>query len=223
MTKTYNDIMNVRLVGYTQPVDMIGIDDVQDLIAYCAKVSNPQFQTDFSRSEKLLNYLKAHAHWSPFEMASATMEVSTTRDIARQFLRHRSFSLQEFSQLYANPQDMATSCVLREARLQDDKNRQNSIVVDDEELQKQWDAAQQDVIDLAQEAYDWAIANGIAKEQARVVLPEGNTVSKLYVNGTIRSWIHYTELRSANGTQREHMALAVACAQAIAKIFPMIS
>lgn len=223
MTKTYNDIMNVRLVGYTQPVDMIGIDDVQDLIAYCAKVSNPQFQTDFSRSEKLLNYLKAHAHWSPFEMASATMEVSTTRDIARQFLRHRSFSFQEFSQRYANPQDMATSFVLREARLQDDKNRQNSIVVDDEELQNQWNAAQQDVIDLAQEAYDWAIANGIAKEQARVVLPEGNTVSKLYVNGTIRSWIHYTELRSANGTQREHMALAVACAQAIAKIFPMIS
>ncbi len=223
MTKTYNDIMNVRLVGYTQPVDMIGIDDVQDLIAYCAKVSNPQFQTDFSRSEKLLNYLKAHAHWSPFEMASATMEVSTTRDIARQFLRHRSFSFQEFSQRYANPQDMATSFVLREGRLQDDKNRQNSIVVDDEELQNQWNAAQQDVIDLAKEAYDWAIANGIAKEQARVVLPEGNTVSKLYVNGTIRSWIHYTELRSANGTQREHMALAVACAQAIAKIFPMIS
>jgi thymidylate synthase (FAD) len=223
MTKTYNDIMKVRLVGYTQPVDMIGIDDVQDLIAYCAKVSNPQFQTDFSRSEKLLNYLKAHAHWSPFEMASATMEVSTTRDIARQFLRHRSFSFQEFSQRYANPQDMATSFVLREARLQDDKNRQNSIVVDDEELQNQWNAAQQDVIDLAQEAYDWAIANGIAKEQARVVLPEGNTVSKLYVNGTIRSWIHYTELRSANGTQREHMALAVACAEAIAKIFPMIS
>ena len=223
MTKTYNDIMSVRLIGYTQPVDMIGIDDVQDLIAYCAKVSNPQFQTDFSRSEKLLNYLKAHAHWSPFEMASATMEVSTTRDIARQFLRHRSFSFQEFSQRYANPQDMATSFVLREARLQDDKNRQNSIVVDDEQLQAQWDAAQQDVIDLAQEAYDWAIANGIAKEQARVVLPEGNTVSKLYVNGTIRSWIHYTELRSANGTQREHMALAVACAQAIAKIFPMIA
>jgi thymidylate synthase (FAD) len=223
MTKTYNDIMSVRLIGYTQPVDMIGIDDVQDLIAYCAKVSNPQFQTDFSRSEKLLNYLKAHAHWSPFEMASATMEVSTTRDIARQFLRHRSFSFQEFSQRYANPQDMATSFVLREARLQDTKNRQNSIVTDDEELQNQWNAAQQDVIDLAQEAYDWAIANGIAKEQARVVLPEGNTVSKLYVNGTIRSWIHYTELRSANGTQLEHMTLAVACAQAISKIFPMIS
>jgi thymidylate synthase (FAD) len=222
MTKTYNDIMNISLIGYSQPVDMIGIDDVQDLIAYCAKVSNPQFQTDFSRSEKLLNYLIQHKHWSPFEMASATMEATTTRDIARQFLRHRSFSFQEFSQRYANPQDMATSFVLREARLQDLKNRQNSIDTTDEELQHQWNQAQQDVIDLAKEAYDWAIANGIAKEQARVVLPEGNTVSRLYVNGTIRSWIHYTELRSANGTQREHMALAVACASAIARIFPLI-
>lgn len=222
MTKTYNDIMDIRLIGYTQPVDMIGIDDVQDLIAYCAKVSNPQFQTDFSRSDKLLNYLIEHKHWSPFEMASATMEATTTRDIARQFLRHRSFSFQEFSQRYANPQDMQTSFVLREARLQDDKNRQNSIITDDEELQEQWNQAQQDVIDLAKEAYDWAILNGIAKEQARVVLPEGNTVSRLYINGTIRSWIHYTELRSANGTQREHMALAVACASAISRIFPLI-
>lgn len=222
MTKTYNDVMDVRLIGYTQPVDMIGIDDVQDLIAYCAKVSNPQFQTDFSRSEKLLNYLIEHKHWSPFEMASATMEVATTRDIARQFLRHRSFSFQEFSQRYANPQDMKTSFVLREARLQDLKNRQNSIDTSDEELQDQWNQAQQDVIDLAKEAYDWAIANGIAKEQARVVLPEGNTVSRLYVNGTIRSWIHYIELRSANGTQREHMQIAIACADAIAKIFPLI-
>ena len=222
MTKTYNDIMSVRLIGYTQPVDMIGIDDVQDLIAYCAKVSNPQFQTDFSRSEKLLNYLKAHAHWSPFEMASATMEVSTTRDIARQFLRHRSFSFQEFSQRYANPQDMVTSFVLREARLQDDKNRQNSIVVDDEQLQAQWDAAQQDVIDLAQEAYDWAIANGIAKEQARVVLPEGNTVSKLYVNGTIRSWIHYCQLRMSNGTQKEHQIIAQKCWEIIEQHFPNV-
>lgn len=222
MTKTYNDIMDVRLIGYTQPVDMIGIDDVQDLIAYCAKVSNPQFQTDFSKSAKLLNYLIEHKHWSPFEMASATMEVATTRDIARQFLRHRSFSFQEFSQRYANPQDMKTSFVLREARLQDLNNRQNSIDTTDEELQHQWDAAQQSVIDRAKEAYDWAIANGIAKEQARVVLPEGNTVSRLYVNGTIRSWIHYIELRSANGTQREHMQIAVACADAIAKIFPLI-
>lgn len=225
MTKTYDDIMSVRLMGYTQPdedIDIEGLDDVQDLIAYCAKVSNPQFQNDFSRSDKLLNYLSTHKHWSPFEMASATMEVTTTRDIARQFLRHRSFSFQEFSQRYANPQDMATSFVLREARLQDLKNRQNSIDTTDEELQHQWNQAQQDVIDLAKEAYDWAIANGIAKEQARVVLPEGNTVSRLYANGTIRSWIHYTELRSANGTQREHMALAIACASAIAKIFPLI-
>ena len=223
MTKTYNDIMDVRLIGYTQPVDMIGIDDVQDLIAYCAKVSNPQFQTDFSRSQRLLNYLIKHKHWSPFEMASATMEVTTTRDIARQFLRHRSFSFQEFSQRYANPQDMATSFVLREARLQDAKNRQNSIIVDDEILQKEWDAKQLKAIRAAQKAYDWAIKKGIAKEQARVVLPEGNTVSKLYVNGTIRSWIHYTELRSENGTQLEHMQLAIACANAISKIFPLMS
>lgn len=222
MTKTYNDIMDVRLIGYTQPVDMIGIDDVQDLIAYCAKVSNPQFQTDFSRSERLLSYLREHSHWSPFEMASATMEVTTTRDIARQFLRHRSFSFQEFSQRYANPQDMQTSFVLREARLQDAKNRQNSILIDDEVLQAEWNAKQLKAIRAARKAYDWAIKKGIAKEQARVVLPEGNTVSRLYVNGTIRSWIHYTELRSANGTQREHMALAVACATAISKIFPII-
>lgn len=227
MIKTYNDILNVRLIGYTQPVDMIGIDDVQDLIAYCAKVSNPQFQTDFSRSERLLSYLRQHSHWSPFEMASATMEVTTTRDIARQFLRHRSFSFQEFSQRYANPQDMATSFVLREARLQDTKNRQNSIDIsaeteDDRFIIAEWNRRQQEVIDLVKEHYDWAISAGIAKEQARTILPEGNTVSRLYVNGTIRSWIHYTELRSANGTQREHMALAVACATAISKIFPII-
>jgi thymidylate synthase (FAD) len=230
MTKTYNDIINVRLIGYTQPdeeVDIEGLDDVQDLIAYCAKVSNPQFQSDFSRSDKLLNYLSTHKHWSPFEMASATMEVTTTRDIARQFLRHRSFSFQEFSQRYANPQDMATSFVLREARLQDLKNRQNSIEItaeteDDKFTIAEWNRRQQEVIDLVKENYDWAIAAGIAKEQARSILPEGNTVSRLYANGTIRSWIHYIELRSANGTQREHMALAVACASAITKIFPLI-
>jgi thymidylate synthase (FAD) len=230
MTKTYDDIMSVRLMGYTQPdedIDIEGLDDVQDLIAYCAKVSNPQFQNDFSRSDKLLNYLSTHKHWSPFEMASATMEVTTTRDIARQFLRHRSFSFQEFSQRYANPQDMATSFVLREARLQDLKNRQNSIEItaeteDDKFTIAEWNRRQQEVIDLVKENYDWAIAAGIAKEQARSILPEGNTVSRLYANGTIRSWIHYTELRSANGTQREHMALAIACASAIAKIFPLI-
>jgi thymidylate synthase (FAD) len=227
MIKTYNDILNVRLIGHTQPVDMIGIDDVQDLIAYCAKVSNPQFQTDFLRSERLLSYLRQHSHWSPFEMASATMEVTTTRDIARQFLRHRSFSFQEFSQRYANPQDMTTSFVLREARLQDTKNRQNSIDIsteteDDRFIIAEWNRRQQEVIDLVKEHYDWAINAGIAKEQARAILPEGNTVSRLYVNGTIRSWIHYTELRSTNGTQREHMALAAACATAISKIFPII-
>ena len=224
MTLTYNDIMKVRLIGYTHPIEGLDeeISDVQELIAFCAKVSNPQLQTDFSRSEKLLNYLINHKHWSPFEMASATMEITTTRDIARQLLRHRSFSFQEFSQRYANPAEMGEMFVLREARLQDLKNRQNSIDTDDAQLQEQWNAAQQDVIDLAREAYDWAIANGIAKEQARAVLPEGNTISRVYAQGTIRSWIHYIELRSANGTQREHMALAVACAEAITKIFPMI-
>lgn len=223
MLQTYNDIMKVKVLGYTQPTEDIDyLEDVQELIAYCAKVSNPQFQDDFSRSERLLNYLIEHSHWSPFEMASATMEVTTTRDIARQFLRHRSFSFQEFSQRYADPAEMGTNFVLREARLQDLKNRQNSIETNDTNLHEQWALAQQDVIEMAREAYDWAIANGIAKEQARVVLPEGNTVSRLYVNGTIRSWIHYIELRSANGTQREHMALAIACAEAISKIFPMI-
>jgi thymidylate synthase (FAD) len=225
MTKTYNDIVNVRLIGYTQPVEGLEEDiaDVQELIAFCAKVSNPQFQTDFTSSERLLKYLIKHQHWSPFEMASATMEVTTTRDIARQLLRHRSFSFQEFSQRYANPAEMGEMFVIKEARLQDLTNRQNSIEINDADLQEQWAAAQQDVIDLAKEAYDWAIANGIAKEQARVVLPEGNTVSRLYVNGTIRSWIHYIELRSANGTQREHIEVARACAEAISKIFPMIT
>lgn len=225
MTKTYNEIMNVRLIGYTHPVDELeeDINDVQELIAFCAKVSNPQLQDDFSRSDRLLNYLIKHKHWSPFEMASATMEVSTTRDIARQFLRHRSFSFQEFSQRYANPAEMGDMFVLREARLQDLKNRQNSIEIHDEALQAEWDAKQLKAIEAARKAYNWAIKKGIAKEQARVVLPEGNTVSKLYVQGTIRSWIHYIELRSANGTQKEHMAVAVACAEAISKIFPMIT
>jgi thymidylate synthase (FAD) len=224
MTKTYNDILNVRLIGYTRPVEDLEeeIVNVQELIAFCAKVSNPQFQGDLAQSQKLLNYLRTHAHWSPFEMASATMEVTTTRDIARQFLRHRSFSFQEFSQRYANPAQMDTSFVLREARLQDPTNRQNSIEINDEVLQAEWDAKQLKAIKAARKAYDWAIKKGIAKEQARAVLPEGNTVSRLYVNGTIRSWIHYIELRSANGTQREHMAIAAECAKAIASIFPII-
>lgn len=215
--------MKVRLVGYTQPADIIGIDDVQDLVAYAARVSNPTNQMNNETSERLLNYLIKHKHWSPFEMASATMEVETTRDIARQFLRHRSFSFQEFSQRYADPAAMGEQFVLRDARLQDTKNRQNSIATDDVELIHAWDDKQQEVIDKAKEVYDWAIANGIAKEQARAVLPEGNTVSRLYANGTIRSWIHYIELRSAHGTQQEHIELAREVGNAIAKIFPMAS
>lgn len=215
--------MRVKLIAYTQPVvgRIIGLDDVQDLIAYCAKVSNPQFQNDFERSEKLLNYLIKHKHWSPFEMANATLEIETTRDIARQMLRHRSFSFQEFSQRYKEISALEESFVIREARLQHPTNRQDSIVVEDDKLQKAWAAKQQQIIHEANLAYKWALENGIAKEQARCVLPEGNTVSKLYMNGTIRSWIHYVELRSANGTQREHMDIAVEVGKAIAEIFPL--
>jgi len=217
-------IMKAKLIGYTQPAADFNedLESVQDLIAYCAKVSNPQGQMNLESSERLLNYLIKHKHWSPFEMASATLEVVTTRDIARQFLRHRSFSFQEFSQRYADPESMDKTFVVREARLQDLKNRQNSVEVDDTNLKAQWEALQWEVIRKAQESYEWAVNKGIAKEQARAVLPEGLTVSKLYANGTIRSWIHYVELRSANGTQKEHMDLAVAIGQAISEIFPMI-
>jgi len=225
--------MKARLIGYTQPCDIIGLDNVQDLIAYCARVSNPTNQINSETSERLLNYLIKHKHWSPFEMASATLEVETTRDIARQFLRHRSFSFQEFSQRYADPKDQDNTFVYREARLQDPKNRQNSIELDlsemgmggnkteDEMLAERWNEKQKEVISTAKEAYEWAIKNGIAKEQARAVLPEGNTVSTLYANGTIRSWIHYIELRSAHGTQKEHILLAREIGKAITKIFPM--
>ena len=213
--------MKVRLIGYTQPPeDIVGLDDLQDIVAYCARVSNPSNQINSETSGKLLNYLIKHKHWSPFEMCSATLEVETTRDIARQFLRHRSFSFQEFSQRYANVRDLGNNFVIRGARLQDTKNRQNSIDTDDKHLQRAWHAHQQKVIEAAKHAYDWAIEAGIAKEQARAVLPEGNTVSRLYVNGTIRSWIHYIELRTANGTQLEHMELAEEIAKVIAKIFP---
>lgn len=214
--------MKIRLIGYTQPVagEFIGLDDVQDLIAYCARVSNPTNQLNQETASKLLTYLAKHAHWSPFEMANATMEIETTRDIARQMLRHRSFAFQEFSQRYADPALMGSQFVLREARLQDTKNRQNSIETDDERLQMMWDSKQGEVIRAAEDAYKWAIENGIAKEQARAVLPEGNTISRLYMQGSIRSWIHYIELRSANGTQKEHMDVAIECAKAIAKIFP---
>ena len=217
-------MMKAKLIGYTQAAPHFDADlgTVQDLVAYCAKVSNPQGQMNMESSDRLLSYLIKHKHWSPFEMASATIEVETTRDIARQLLRHRSFSFQEFSQRYSNVESMDKTFVVREARLQDPKNRQNSVATDDTELQGQWDALQWELIRHARQTYDWAISKGIAKEQARAVLPEGNTVSKLYANGTIRSWIHYVELRSANGTQREHLHLAVEIGKAIAEIFPMM-
>lgn len=222
--------MHARLISYSQPVrhvhsgepGIMGLENIQDLVAYCARVSNPSNQANTKTTSKLLGYLIKHKHWSPFEMASACIEVETTRDIARQFLRHRSFSFQEFSQRYADIRDLSDNFVLRETRLQDTKNRQNSIESDNERLDMLWAAKQLSVIEAAKEAYEWAIDNGIAKEQARAVLPEGNTVSKLYVNGTIRSWIHYVELRSDNGTQKEHMELAKAIAKAITRIFPTI-
>ena len=215
--------MDVKLVSYSQPtVEFrdLGLTDAQELIAYCARVSNPSNQLNSETSEKLIRYLVRHAHWSPLEMVSACVEITTTRDIARQILRHRSFSFQEFSQRYADPtRDL--KFVTREARLQDPKNRQNSVEVEDQLLQNEWYRAQQRVIYAAQREYEWAIANGIAKEQARAVLPEGLIESRLYMNGTLRSWIHFIELRSGNGTQKEHQLVALACAKAIAAIFPM--
>ena len=215
--------MNVQLVSYSQPTEDFraqGIDDAQELIAFCARVSNPSNQFNNETSERLIRYLVRHQHWSPLEMVSACMEITTTRDIARQILRHRSFSFQEFSQRYADPtKDL--EFVTRSGRLQDPKNRQNSIEHADHLLENEWYRAQQRVIYAAQREYEWAIKNGIAKEQARAVLPEGLIQSRLYMNGTLRSWIHFIELRSANGTQLEHQQVAVACAQAIAAIFPM--
>jgi thymidylate synthase (FAD) len=215
--------MKVKLIGYTQPSEEFKeyFNDALDLIAYCARVSNPANQFNKETAEKLIRRLLEWKHWSPLEMASATLEIETTRDIARQILRHRSFSFQEFSQRYANPNDLIDTFVLREARLQDQKNRQNSIEVNDDELQERWDMRQQMVIEAAKEAYNWAIDHGIAKEQARVVLPEGNTKSRLYMQGTLRSWVHYIDLRSGNGTQKEHMEIARAVAQAISSCFPM--
>ena len=215
--------MDVKLVSYSQPtVEFrdLGLTDAQELIAYCARVSNPSNQLNSETSEKLIRYLVRHAHWSPLEMVSACVEITTTRDIARQILRHRSFSFQEFSQRYADPtKDL--KFVTREARLQDPKNRQNSVEVEDQLLQNEWYRSQQRVIYAAQREYEWAIKNGIAKEQARAVLPEGLIESRLYMNGTLRSWIHFIELRSGNGTQKEHQLIALACAKAIAAIFPM--
>ena len=222
--------MKVSLISYSKPSRELaneGLYDVQELIAFCARVSNPSNQLSLESSEKLIKYLVKHQHWSPLEMVSACLEVTTTRDIARQMLRHRSFSFQEFSQRYADPtKDL--DFVLRAARLQDTKNRQNSIELDfgiteQRQLAYQWENLQKRVIETAKEAYTWAVEHGIAKEQARAVLPEGNIVSRLYMNGTLRSWIHYIQLRSANGTQKEHIEIAKACAGVIAEIFPLTS
>ncbi len=217
--------MKVKLISSSKPSREMydeGLMDAQELIAFCARVSNPSNQFNMETAEKLIRYLVKHKHWSPLEMVSACLEIETTRDIARQILRHRSFSFQEFSQRYADPtKDL--DFVIRDARLQDTKNRQNSVVTDDRELIAEWDRRQQAVIDLVKENYAWAIEHGIAKEQARAILPEGNTVSRLYMNGTLRSWVHFIELRSGNGTQREHMEVARECAKVIAEIFPMVT
>jgi len=221
--------MNVKLLSYSQPTDefrSLGLGDAQELIAYCARVSNPANQYNNDTAEKLIRYLVKHQHWSPLEMVSACLEITTTRDIARQILRHRSFSFQEFSQRYADPtKDL--SFVLRDARKQDTKNRQNSVELDltndaDRFLAAGWENIQRGVTEKALDAYNWAIANGIAKEQARAVLPEGLIESRLYMNGTLRSWVHFIELRTGNGTQKEHMEVARECACAIAAIFPMV-
>jgi thymidylate synthase (FAD) len=211
--------MKIELISYSQPESHFA-ENMTELVAFCARVSNPSNQSNKDTSEKLIRYLVKNQHWSPLEMVSMCLEIETTRDIARQILRHRSFSFQEFSQRYADP-TQELDFVTREARLQDTKNRQNSIETDNLALQSFWETRQKRVIEEAKNAYDWAIANGIAKEQARAVLPEGLTVSRLYMNGTIRSWLHYIQLRSENGTQKEHREIALKCAEVIAKVFPM--
>ena len=214
--------MQVKLISYSQTdgMELISSTSPTELVAYCARVSNPDNQNNKETSEKLIKYLMKHKHWSPLEMVSVCLEIDTTRDIARQILRHRSFSFQEFSQRYADPtKDLEFE--VREARMQDPKNRQNSIPTEDYELDSKWQELQKDIIRQTRYAYTWALEHGIAKEQARVVLPEGNTKSRMYVNGTLRSWIHYIELRGANGTQLEHMDIAHAVADVITKIFPL--
>ena len=221
--------MNVKLISYSQDIPTQELlypspenNSVQDLIAYCARVSNPSGQNNTETSAKLIKYLVKNKHWSPLEMVSACLEIETTRDIARQILRHRSFSFQEFSQRYADPtKDLEFET--KEARLQDKTNRQNSVETENVELHHQWLDIQDNVIKTSKKAYEWAIENGIAKEQARAVLPEGLTLSRLYMNGTLRSWVHYIELRSANGTQKEHMLIAKECANVIASIFPLMA
>ena len=213
-----------KLVSYSKAApefEAEGLTDLQELIAFCAKVSNPAAQINTETSERLIKYLIKHAHWSPLEMVNATLEIETTRDIAHQIVRHRSFAFQEFSQRYADPAEQGDIFEYSEARLQDTKNRQNSISTDDRDLQLWWDMQQKHVAEVAKTIYENAIEKGIAKEQARKVLPEGLTKTRLYMNGTIRSWIHYIDLRSANGTQKEHMEIAVQCAKVIAEIFPM--
>jgi thymidylate synthase (FAD) len=219
--------MNVQLISHSQPSEYF-VENTTELVAFCARVSNPSNQMNKETSEKLIRYLIKHAHWSPLEMVNMCLEIVTTRDIAHQIVRHRSFAFQEFSQRYANPQDMGEMFELSEARFQDTKNRQNSVEFDlNDESQRllaiEWERAQKRVIFAAQKEYDWALSVGIAKEQARKVLPEGLTKTRLYMNGTLRSWIHYIQLRSANGTQKEHMQVAKACAEVIAKVFPMAS
>ena len=215
--------MKVELISYSQPESYFA-ENTTELVAFCARVSNPGNQSNKETSEKLIRYLIKNAHFSPLEMVNMCLEIETTRDIARQMLRHRSFSFQEFSQRYADPtKDL--SFVLREARLQDPKNRQNSVELDgtlgQALLSDEWKLKQKELIAHALQVYEWAVAKGIAKEQARAVLPEGNTVSRLYMNGTLRSWIHYIQLRSANGTQKEHIEIAQKCAEVIATVFPM--
>lgn len=212
-------LMSVSLVGMTQPSAATGCHTANQLIAYAARVSNPDNQNNPKTASKLLGYLIKHEHWSPFEMVSVTMEITTTRDISRQIIRHRSFSFQEFSQRYAKSTNFET----RECRLQDEKNRQNSIETEDRELAESWNMAQKRVINAANDAYKWALENGIAKEQARAVLPEGNTETTLYMSGTLRSWVHYCKLRMANGTQKEHIEVAEQCWDVISQHFPDVA
>jgi len=213
--------MSVKLISYSQPPKHELDSNAQELVAFCARVSNPSNQYNTETSDKLIRYLIKHKHWSPLEMVSICLEINTTRDIARQLLRHRSFSFQEFSQRYADPTN-ELEFVVREARLQDAKNRQNSIEIDDRDLQKEWTDRQSGVIAAAKDAYIWALQNGIAKEQARAVLPEGCTMSRLYVNGTLRSWIHYIQLRTEQSTQKEHRLIATECAKVVAEVFPLV-
>jgi len=218
------NMMKVELISYSQPAEYFA-ENTTELVAFCARVSNPANQMNKETSEKLIKYLINNQHWSPLEMVSVCLEIETTRDIARQILRHRSFSFQEFSQRYADP-TQELDFVIREARLQDPKNRQNSIDITEDNISgiainDVWKEKQEELIKQVKSLYNWATQNGIAKEQAREVLPEGLTKSRLYMNGTLRSWIHYIQLRSANGTQKEHIAIAKACAEVIAKVFPL--